>query len=39
LESKKIREINARFIKEVSDKNEDLLYARDREENLEKLLG
>ena len=38
LESKKIREINARLIKEVSNRNKDLLYTRDREENLEKLL-
>ena len=31
-ESKKIREINTRLIKEVSNRNKDLVYARNREE-------
>ena len=38
-ESKKIREINTRLIKEVSNRNKDLLYARDHEEKLKKQLG
>ena len=37
--SEKMREINTKLIKEVSDKNEDLLCARNREEKLEKQLG
>ena len=38
LESEKMREINTRLIQEVSDKNEDLFCARNREEKLEKQL-
>ena len=38
LESKKIREINTRLIKEVSNRNKDLVCARNREEQLKKQL-
>ena len=38
-ESEKIREINTTLIKEVSDRNEDLLCARDYKEKLKKQLG
>ena len=37
-ESEKMREINTRLIKEVSDRNEDLVCARNREEQLGKQL-
>ena len=38
LESKKIREINTRLIKEVSNRNKDLVYTRNRKEQLRKQL-
>ena len=39
LKFKKIREINTRLIKEVFNRNKDLLYARDYKEKLKKQLG